>query len=139
MRKPSIWYWVICVLGLLWSLGGGYDYLMTVTENADYMARVPAETLEYYNGFPNWLLWPWAIAIWGGVLGWVLMLLRLKLAIPVFLVALGGLVINMIYFGLTGGYSIMGLMGTIMMGVVLAISVFALWFARRSRAKGTLK
>lgn len=139
MRKPSIWYWVICVLGLLWGLGGGYDYIMTVTENADYMARVPVETLEYYNTFPDWLIWPWAVAIWGGVLGWVLMLLRMKIAIPVFWVTLVGLLINMIYFGLTGGYPIMGLMGAIMMMVVLAIAVFAVWFSRRARVKGTLK
>lgn len=139
MKKPSIWYWVICTLGLLWSLGGGYDYLMTVTENVDYMARVPAETLEYYNSFPNWLIWPWALAIWGGVLGWLLMLLRLKLAEPVFWIALVGLLFNMVYFGLTGGYPIMGLMGTLMMIVVLAISSFAIWFARRSKANGALR
>lgn len=139
MKTPSIWYWVICGLGLLWSLGGAYDYLMTVTENADYMALVPAETLEYYSSFPNWLIWPWALAIWGGVLGWILMLLRRKLAIPVFWVALVGLVINMIYFGVTGGYPIMGMMGTLMMVVVLAISAFAVWFARRSKANGTLR
>jgi len=139
MKKPTIWYWVICVLGLLWSLGGGYDYLMTVTENAEYMAKVPAETMTYYESFPSWLMWPWALAIWGGVLGWVLMLLRMKLAVPVFFVALIGLLINMVYFGLTGGYPIMGLMGSIFMIVVLAISVFAVWFARRERAEGRLR
>lgn len=138
MNKPSIWYWVICVLGLLWSIGGGYDYLMVVTENAEYMGKIPAETLDYYNSFPNWLMWPWAIAIWGGVLGWLLMLLRKTLAVHVFLVALVGLVINMFYFGLTGGFPIMGLAGSAMMVVVLAISIFAVWFARRSRTNGTL-
>ncbi len=98
MNKPSIWYWVICVLGLLWSIGGGYDYLMVVTENAEYMGKIPAETLDYYNSFPNWLMWPWAIAIWGSVLGWLLMLLRKKLAVPVFLLALLGLIVNMPLF-----------------------------------------
>lgn len=138
MNKPSIWYWVICVLGLLWSIGGGYDYLMVVTENAEYMGKIPAETLDYYNSFPNWLMWPWAIAIWGSVLGWLLMLLRRKLAVPVFLLALLGLIVNMLYFVLSGGLPIMGLVGTIFIIIAVAISIFAVWFGRRNSANGTL-
>ena len=71
MNTPSKWYWVICVLGLLWNAGGAYDYIMTVTENVAYLSQVPAETMAYYESMPAWTMWPWAIAVWGSVLGWV--------------------------------------------------------------------
>lgn len=139
MNKPSKIYWFIVVLGLLWSFGGAYDYWMTVTENAEYMARIPTDTLAYYDSLPIWLMWPWAIAIWGTLLGWVFMLLKRKWAVPTFLVSLISLIVTMIYFGVSGGYPIMGAMGSVMMIVVLVIAIFALWYARRSSHKTILR
>ena len=84
-RTP--WHlWVIGIVALLWNLVGAYDYLMTQTENAAYMGRFTAEQLEYWYGFPTWVVASWAIAVWGGVLGAVLLLLKKRLAAPVFLV-----------------------------------------------------
>ena len=123
MNKPSKIYWFIVVLGLLGSFGGAYDYWMTATENAEYMARIPADTLAYYESLPIWLMWPWAIAIWGTLLGWVFMLLKRKWAVPTFLVSLISLIVTMIYFGVSGGYPIMGAMGSVLLIVVLAIAM----------------
>ena len=139
MRKPSIWYWIICVLGLLWNFGGAYDYLMTVTENEAYLSQIPAETLDYYMNLPGWLVWPWAIAVWGGVLGWLLMLLRSRFAIPVFIASLVGMLVNFIYWIPTGGFALMPSFAIVMTVMIIAGAVFAIWFARRARANGTLR
>ena len=79
--------WVIGVIALLWNAVGAWDYLMTQTQNEAYMESFTPEQLEFFYGFPAWLVSFWAIAVWGGVLGAVLLFLRKKLAAPVLLVS----------------------------------------------------
>jgi ribose/xylose/arabinose/galactoside ABC-type transport system permease subunit len=86
--------WVVGILALLWNCIGAFDYLMTQTKNAAYMSAFPPEQLEFFYGLPTWVIAAWAFAVWGGVLGSVLLLLRKRLAVPVFLVSLVAMVIT---------------------------------------------
>lgn len=139
MKKPSVWYWVIAVLGLLWNSFGAADYLAYHLDTAAYEARMEPDAVAYYNGLPGWLMYAWALAVWGGVLGWVLMLLRSRFAVPVFLVSLVAMVVNFGWWVPTGGLSVMPAAGLVVTALVVAGAVFALWFARRARANGTLR
>ena len=139
MRKPSIWYWVICVLALVWNGFGAADYLAYHLDTPAYEARMEADAVSYFNSLPGWLMWAWALAVWGGILGWVLMLLRSRFALPAFVVSLVAMVINFGYWIPTGGLSIMPVAGLVVTAFVVAGAVFAVWFARRARAKGTLR
>ena len=54
-RRP--WHlWLVGILGLLWNLVGAYDYLMTQTQNVSYMSQFTPEQLEYFYGFPTWVV-----------------------------------------------------------------------------------
>jgi len=79
--------WVVGILALLWNSGGAMDYVMSKTKNADYLAQMPPEQLAFLESFPTWLTGFWAVAVWGAVLGAILILLRRKLAAPVFVIA----------------------------------------------------
>ena len=76
--------WVIGIVALLWNAIGAFDYLMTQTKNAAYLSGFPPEQLAFFYGLPAWVVAAWALAVWGGVLGSVLLLLRRRLAVPVF-------------------------------------------------------
>jgi uncharacterized protein YacL len=86
--------WVIGIIALLWNSIGAFDYLMTQTKNAAYMSGFPPEQLAWFYGLPSWVIAAWAIAVWGGVLGSVLLLMRRRIAVPVFLVSLVGLAVT---------------------------------------------
>ena len=86
--------WIIGVLALLWNAFGALDYLMTQTRNETYMAQFTPEQVEYFHGFPSWVVAAWALAVWGGVLGCVLLLLRTRWAVPVFAVSLASMVVT---------------------------------------------
>mgnify|MGYP003553009111 FL=1 len=86
--------WVIGIVALLWNCIGAFDYVMTQTKNAAYMSAFPPEQLAWFYGLPAWVIAAWAIAVWGGVLGSVLLLLRRRRAVPVFLVSLVAMVIT---------------------------------------------
>lgn len=83
-HRRTPWHvWVVGIAALLWSSVGAMDYVMTQTQNEAYMSQFSAEQLEFFYGFPSWLVAFWAIAVWGGVLGAILLLLRRKLAVGV--------------------------------------------------------
>jgi ribose/xylose/arabinose/galactoside ABC-type transport system permease subunit len=93
-RRAPRQLWVVGIIALLWNAIGAFDYLMTQTRNPSYMSAFPPEQLAWFYGLPAWVVAAWATAVWGGVLGSVLLLLRKRLAVPVFLVSLVAMVIT---------------------------------------------
>jgi hypothetical protein len=138
-RTP--WHlWVVGVLALLWNSMGAFDYLMTQTQNEGYMSQFTPEQLEYFYGFPAWVVAFWAIAVWGGVLGAVLLLLRKKLAAGVFLVSFLSMVITSIYnFGLSNGPEAMGDPTDLVFSVLIFVVALLLYlYARAMKNRGVL-
>jgi hypothetical protein len=132
--------WVVGILSLLWNAMGAFDYLMTQTRNAGYMGNFTPEQLEYFYGFPSWAVALWALAVWGAVLGSVLLLLRKRLAVPVFLVSFLSMVGTTIYnFGLSDGWRIMGGLGpALFSAVIFFVALGLVFYSRRMRERGVL-
>ena len=94
-RQGAPWHlWLVGIAGLLWDLVGAFDYLATQTEYEPYMSGFTPEQLDYFFGLPTWVVAFWALAVWGGVLGTLLLLLRKRLAAPVLLVSFVSMVIT---------------------------------------------
>jgi len=132
--------WVVGILSLLWNAMGAYDYLMTETQNPSYMSGFTPEQLEYFYGFPAWVVGFWAVAVWGGVLGSVFLLLRKKLAVGVFLVSFLCMVVTTIHnFGLSDGLEVMGGPGALAFSAVIFVVGLLLYFyAKGMRNRGVL-
>jgi hypothetical protein len=132
--------WVFGVLALLWNGVGAFDYLMTETRNPSYMSSFSPEQLAYFYGFPAWVIAAWALAVWGGVLGSVLLLLRRRLAVPVFGVSLAAMMLTSFYnFALSNGLAIMGREAAIFSAVIFTVAVALLAYSRRLAATGVLR
>ena len=129
--------WVVGVVALLWSAGGGYDYYMTQTHNEAYLSAFTPEQLDFFTSFPTWVVAAWAIAVWGGVLGSVLLLLRRKEAVWVYLASLSCLVITVIHnYGLSNGMEVMGdafSLGFTAVIFIIAVGLFLYARAMRDR------
>ncbi len=140
-RGRTPWHlWVVGVLAVPWNAMGAFDYLMTQTRNEGYMSQFTPEQLEYFYGFPAWAVAFWAIAVWGGVLGAVLLLLKKKLAAPVLLVSFLSMVVTTIYnFGLSNGMEIMGSPGALAFSAAIFVVALLLYlYARGMTKKGVL-
>jgi small basic protein len=112
---------------------------MTQTQNEAYMGQFTAEQLEYFNGFPAWLVFFWALATWGSVLGSILLLLRKKLAAPVFLASFMSMVITAVHnFLLTNGLEVMGTGGAIFSAVIFVVALGLWLYARAMAERGVL-
>ena len=103
------------------------------------MSRFTPEQLEYFQGFPTWVVATWALAVWGGVGGTVLLLLRKRLAVPVLAGSFGCMVATSVHnFVFTDGLEVMGPAGAVFSGVIFGFAL-ALWvYARRMAGKDVL-
>lgn len=138
-RTP--WHlWVVGIFAVLWNAMGAFDYLMTQTQNEGYMAQFTPEQLEYFYGFPAWVVAFWAIAVWGGVLGAVLLLLRKRLAAGVFLVSFLSMVVTTVYnFGLSNGLEVMGdPFALFFSGLIFVFALLLYLYARAMTNRGIL-
>ena len=132
--------WVVGVVGLLWSAMGAMDYVMTEMRNEGYMAKFTPEQLEYYYGFPTWAVATWAVAVWCGVVGAVLLLLRKRVAEPVFLASLIAMVLTTIYsYGMSNGLEVAGGAFPLIFTAIIFLVAVGLWlYARSMRARGVI-
>lgn len=131
--------WVVGIVSLLWNAFGAFDYLMTQTENASYMENFTPEQLEFFYGLPAWVVFFWAIAVWGSVLGSVLLLLRKGWAVEVFLISFASMIITTIHnLFLANGLEIMGTVGAIFSFIIFVVALLLWLYARKMRAAGVI-
>ncbi|HUG46228.1 MAG TPA: hypothetical protein VMK31_06935 [Sphingomicrobium sp.] len=96
-RQTPAHLWIIGLIALLWSGYGCYDYLMTMTANPAHMESLPADQIAYMESLPGWLSAFWALGVWGGLAGAVLLLIKSRYSVWAFGVSLIGAVIGLGY------------------------------------------
>ncbi len=133
-RRP--WHlWLVGILGTLWNLVGAFDYVSTQTHYESYMSQFTPEQLEFFYGFPSWVVAFWALAIWGGVLGTILLLLKKRLAAPVLLASFCSMIVTSIHnFALSNGIEVMGGVGLAFSGLIFVFAL-GLWLYARAMAR----
>jgi hypothetical protein len=141
MKTP--WHlWVIGIVSLLFNAGGAFDYVMTQTRNPAYMAQFTETELAYFYGFPDWVQGSWAIAVWGAVLGSVLLLLRRHWAVVAYAASLVAMVITMIHnFGIADVkmHEVVGPEAVWFSAIIVLVTVAVFLYARRMRTRGVLR
>jgi hypothetical protein len=130
---------VIAALALLWNLLGVAMWCMQMTMSPDAVAAMPAPERAVYEATPMWLNLAFAVAVFGGVLGSLGLLLKKRWAVPFFLVSLLGLVVQIgAAFAVTPAWEAYGAAGLAMPVVLLLIALFLLWYARKAADRGWL-
>ena len=138
--------WVVGIVALLWNGFGAYDYFMTRTQGAAYvesmMPGIDANKLmAYIDSFPLWASAGWGLGVWGGLLGAVLLLMRHRLAVPVFGLSLIGAIVGI-------GYQLMRPLdvpdmhtgfNAVVPYLIILIAALLFLYARGQRAKGVLR
>ena len=124
--------WAVGAVALLWNCIGAFDYTMTESRNAAYLAPFTPEQLAYFLALPKWVVATWAVGVWGGVLGSLLLLLRQKRAQQVFAVSLTGMAATFFHnYILSDGIRIMGGGAVLFSAVIFSFGAVLLAYARR--------
>ena len=129
--KPPIWLWIVSVLALVWNGMGVKAYLDQAYNTETYRAMYSEEQIEIAANLPSYITAAFAIAVFGGILGSILLLLRKKLATVVFYLSLLAVIVQMGYLLINDYASSIGM--TVM---IIAFALFLAWFANFSASKG---
>jgi hypothetical protein len=132
--------WAVGILSLCWNAFGAYDYVMTVTHDASYLAGMPPGAMAIVDAFPAWAVGAWAIGVWVSLLGALLLLIRSRHATTAFLVSLAGALVSYAYQATTGLPAAMGGGSYWVMPAVIVIVIVAQWYyAKRMTDAGVLR
>ena len=138
-NKPATWFWVISAIAVIWNLMGVMAYLAQVMMSPEALQAMPENERLLIESVPAWSISAFAIAVWGSTLGGILLLLRKKMATPVFIIAFVGIVVQMYYnVFMSKAFEVYGPGGIAMPIMVFTIGVFLIWFSRMSTANGWL-
>ncbi len=132
--------WVVGAVSLIWNSVGAMDFVMTQTKNKAYMSGFTPAQLDFYYGFPVWVVAAWGIAVWGGVLGSLLLLVRKRQAFHLFLSSSVCMVLADIHnFSAANGLKLMGGAAALAFSaVIFVIGVLLLVYARTMRKRRVL-
>jgi hypothetical protein len=133
--------WAVGVLAVLWNGFGCFDYAMSQLQGADYMRSVGMTDAQigHLLAAPAWMDAVWAIGVWGGAVGAILLLMKNKLAVPVFVASLAAYVLSLVYAYVIAPTPEAGAGMMIMQAVIFVFCVFFVWYASQAKRRGLLR
>jgi len=131
-------FWIIGAGALIWNAMGVMNFIMQMSPET--LAGYPEPARVLVAGRPIWATGGFAIAVFGGALGCVLLLLRNAAAFHVFVASLLGVILATIHtFGMAGSTTLASpqiWVGTLM-SLVLAAAL--IWYSKHAEGKGWIR
>jgi hypothetical protein len=122
-KAPNSFGIMVFIL-LVWNLIGAMIFVLQVTMSPADVAALPYEHRLLHQAIPQWATAAHAIAVFGGVLGCLLLLMRKAMAILFLQLSLVGVIVHMFYFFIFSTASkVMDEGDTIMIIAVLIIAL----------------
>lgn len=139
MNAVPGWFKVVAVLALLWNVLGCVAFFADLKLSPADVAQLPEAQQVLYAARPAWSVAATGLAVFGGVLGCLGLLLRRKWAVAVLALSLLGIVMQDIaLFLLVDGARLAGPVAVVMQTVVLVVGLALLLLARKASARGWL-
>lgn len=126
-------FWVIGVITLIWNGLGVINFFVQM--NPDVLAAYRESERAIVEGRPAWATGGFAIAVFGGTLGCLLLLVRKSAAYYLFIASFVGVMVTMTHALGTGvGFGFGEILGIILMP--LAVAAFLIWYSKQAVSKG---
>ena len=129
LAKPHFSFWIFAAVGLLWNLMGCLNYIMLA--NADVVGQMPELYQAIIAARPAWATAAFAIAVFGGAVGCILLLLRRRVAAAAFVVSLIAIAGHSVFTLRVAGV-------TPSLVLVVLVGVALLWYTSIARRSGWL-
>ena len=129
-QKPSIWFWIISVIALLWNAVGVFQYLIKAYNTEGFRSQYTAEQLEVIANSPAWATAAFAIGVFGGLIASGFLLMRLKLATIFYIFSLLGIFVQVYHnHFVIDSSEIMGNSAAYFSGTIVVIALLLLYFS----------
>ena len=141
--KPNKSFLIIGILALLWNIMGLFQFIMAAfmqdTMLETYSETYTPQQMELFLNTPNWYYVVFGICTITGVLASIALLLKKKIAVPLFLVSLVTvLVIQGCWMLGTQAIALLGTEAIIMPMLVIVTSIFLYFYCKGARQNNWL-
>jgi hypothetical protein len=137
--RIPVWYRVLAVLGLLWNCLGVFSYLRSVGMLGDQLAGLDPAHLALARSIPAWVTGTFAVAVFAGLLGSLLMVAGKRLASPVLLLSLVAVIIQSAWVMFaSNARAVEGAIALLVPACITLIAVLLVWLAAMGAARGWL-
>lgn len=134
--KPPVWFWVVSALALIWNLMGVSAYLTQAYTTPEMLEALPELERDLVNSTPAWVTAAFAVAVWGGALGCLLLLLRKSIAHLILMISLLGIVVQMSWvFFVSNSVAVYGPGQSVMPIMVIAVGILLILLASKAKSR----
>jgi hypothetical protein len=126
-------FWVISIVALIWNIMGAINFIMQM--NPDMLDVYRESESAIIADRPVWATLGFALAVFGGSLGGLLLLLRKSAAYYLFIASLLGVIVTMTHtLGIGIDFGLGEILGIILMPLVVA--ALLIWYSKHAESKG---
>ena len=128
-------FWIINLVALIWNIMGTINF--SIQMSADSVASYPETHRAIIEGRPVWATAGFALAVFSGTLGCLLLLLRKSAAVYLFIASLIGVIVTMGHTikvaGSESNFSPFEISMMILMPIIVA--AFLIWYSKLTKRK----
>lgn len=133
------WLLIVGIISLLWNLMGVFAYAgqVMMMGSEEMLGLLPEEQQALYTAMPSWVNIAFAIAVFGGLIGTILFLMKKKLSVTFFALSLLGVFAQQAYvFFMSDTIKVMGMSSIIMPIIIIVFAIIMLLLSKNATAKG---
>ena len=139
ITKPTPLYWLISIVALFWNFMGIIAYLGQAYISDDALKMLPEENQLYFSNVPAWVTAAFAVAVFGGFLGAIGLIIRKKWAYFLFVISFLALVAQHVYNFFIQNYIEMTGSQMILPIVTFIVALFLIYFSKLKSQQGVLR
>ena len=138
-RETPNWIFVASVIFIGWNMTGAIFYLNEMFMGPEMFDTMNSAQHDFFSSRPAWVTASYATAVWVGLVGAFLLLLRKRLALPVFIVSLIGALLQITYnLFIGGGLDAFGPSALIVPSLVTISGFVEVWASKKATDEGWL-
>ena len=139
ITKPTPLYWLISIVAIFWNFMGIIAYLGQAYISDDALKMLPEENQLYFSNVPAWVTAAFAVAVFGGFLGAIGLIIRKKWAYFLFVISFLALVAQHVYNFFIQNYIEMTGSQMILPIVTFMVALFLIYFSKQKSQQGVLR
>lgn len=135
-KGTKIFAWIMVV----WNVMGVLAFVSQLLMTPEMIAQLPEAQQGAYKNTPTWSMVAYALAVFGGLLGSLMLALGKKLAFPLLVISLAGVLVQQFYnFVIIDSIALLGPSVVILPAVVVIISILLVVVSQRGVKAGWLQ
>ncbi|NQZ09831.1 MAG: hypothetical protein HRT35_21990 [Algicola sp.] len=132
---PS-WVNTVAALAIVWNLLGVVAFGGGLFITPEMLAELPQAEQDLHNATPGWAIGAFAVAVFGGLLGCITLLIKKAVALPILIISGVGILVQMFHaFFIVNSFAVFGPGGTIMPIMVIVIAIALIGLATKAKTQ----